>query len=68
MHLPNHEKLAPKKFWGCIAASPKFISKLSEEAYLFFFLAFFFAAILFSSRLRDLRQPKLAERVLSHHV
>jgi hypothetical protein len=43
----------PKKLRGCVAASPRFTSKLSEECYLFFFLAFFFAAILFSSRLRD---------------
>jgi hypothetical protein len=34
-----------------MAASPMFLTKISEEAYLFFFLAaFFFAAILFSSQ------------------
>jgi hypothetical protein len=37
-----------KKLRGCIAASPNVPSKCSNEAYLFF-LAFFFAGILFSS-------------------
>jgi hypothetical protein len=33
---------------GCIAASPNVLLEILEEAY-FFFLAFFFAGILFSS-------------------
>jgi hypothetical protein len=48
---------------GCIAASPK-ASKTLEGSYLFFFLAFFFAAILFSSHSRSNFAPaRLPERV-----
>jgi hypothetical protein len=43
----------PKKLRGCIAASPN-VPNLGEEAYLFF-LAFFFAAILFSSPISEIR-------------
>jgi hypothetical protein len=43
----------PKTLRGCIAASPN-VPNLGEEAYLFF-LAFFFAAILFSSPLSKIR-------------
>lgn len=40
-----------KKLRGCIAASPIVPFKMVAEAtYLFFFLAFFLAAIIFSSR------------------
>src|SRR5208283_1357187 len=42
--------LPPKKLWGCIAAPPRVPFRFTKEAYLFF-LAFFFAAILFSSEL-----------------
>jgi hypothetical protein len=42
-------KSTPKIIRGCIAASPNLLlKKILEEAYLFF-LAFFFAGILFSS-------------------
>jgi hypothetical protein len=41
----------PKELRGCIAASPIVPFKMVAEAtYLFFFLAFFLAAIIFSSR------------------
>jgi hypothetical protein len=41
----------PKKLRGCIAASPIVPFEIVTEAtYLFFFLAFFLAAIIFSSR------------------
>jgi len=41
----------PKKLRGCIAASPTVpIKMVAEATYLFFFLAFFLAAIIFSSR------------------
>jgi len=44
------KKVLPKKLWGCIAAPPRVPFNFPKEAYLFF-LAFFFAAILFSSEL-----------------
>jgi hypothetical protein len=40
-----------KTIRGCIAASPNRPNKLFSLAYLFFFFDFFFAAILFSSKL-----------------
>ena len=43
-------KSVPEKLWGCIAAPPKVPCKFPKKAYLFF-LAFFLAAILFSSEL-----------------
>ena len=60
-------KLPPKKLWGCIAAPPRVPIKFTKEAYLFF-LAFFFAAILFSSELFRYPPALLAERVFNHHV
>jgi hypothetical protein len=44
------KSFSPKKLRGCIAAPPRVPFKFPKEAYLFF-LAFFFAAILFSSEL-----------------
>jgi hypothetical protein len=62
------QKSPLKNFWGCIAAPPRVPFNFPKEAYLFF-LAFFFAAILFSSELfRFIPPALLAERVFNINV
>jgi hypothetical protein len=56
----------PKKLRGCITASPT-VPNFFEEAYLFF-LAFFFAAILFSSPIFDVRASDAGGARIQHHV
>jgi hypothetical protein len=59
----------PKKLRGCIAASPRVPISCDEKAYLFFFAAFFFAAMLYLlSILFNYPPALLAERVFSSHV
>jgi hypothetical protein len=57
----------PKKLRGCIAAPPRLPVQILEEAYLFF-LAFFFAAILFSSELREFLASMAGGARIHHHV
>ena len=45
---------SPKNF-GDASLHPRAFQTVWEEAYLFFFLAFFFAAILFSSQISEVR-------------
>ena len=58
-----------QKTFGDALLHPRALQTFLEEAYLFFFLAFF-AAILFSSllALESSASLKLAERVFNHHV